>query len=191
MPDDHSASRTIELWVRSFSPTTTGPSRRRALERATRLESSERVDAVEIDVWGSEVECGTLSPYVPRLERIESRLETFEKWAARTGRRLEPFFRRRRLESTITGERREVWQLPTVALAEFDGDRLVHVAPCRDGDRTIDVFDRLEALADDGSDGSVVRYDGDRWDDEVISETETDQRAADHTHRVGPSSGPN
>ena len=88
---------------------------------------------------------------IPQLRRIESRLEAFETWAARTGRQLEPFFRSTRVESSITGESRDVWRLPTIAVAEFDeNDDLLHVAPCRDGERTIDVFDRLETLVEEG-----------------------------------------
>ena len=192
--DHQSATQTVELWIRSFAPTGTGSRRERALERLTALEADGVVDAVEVDIWGQAVERGGLSRRVPRLERIERRLESFEEWAVRTDRRLEPFFRRRRVDSAITGESREVWRLPTIALAEYDEDGLVHVAPCTDGDRTIDVFDRLEALADDGATDPVVRFDGAPGgpsSDRVIA-TAFRPEPDDRRSRVGrSSSGPN
>ena len=139
---------TVELWIRSFAPTSAGPTQERALERLDELESNAPIESIEVGVWGKEVEVDRpeRAMRIPQLCRIESRLEAFETWAARTGRQLGPFFRNTRIESSITGESHDVWRLPTIALAEFDGDDLLHVAPCRDGDRTIDVFDRFESL---------------------------------------------
>lgn len=183
MQDHQTSPRTVELWIRTFAPAATGPTCERAVQRAVDLKSAETVETVSIDVWGSVVERTTLSRHVPQLERIERRLEAFEEWAARNDRRLDPFFRRRSVESTITGESHEIWRLPTVAIAEFDEDGLVHVAPSRDGDRTIDVGERLDALSNQGSSGRVIRFDGDRsghTGDGVISESdreETDRRS--------------
>ncbi|SDR17940.1 HTH domain-containing protein [Natronobacterium texcoconense] len=158
----------VELWIRSFSPVSTGPTQERALEHVAVLEEHTAIDAA-VHVWGTEIERNATRPLrIPQLERIERRLESFEDWARDVERQLEPFFRRRRVESTITDETHEVWRPPTVALAEFDGEKLCHVAPCRDGERTIDVFDRLEALAADTN--TVLRFDGDR-------RTETDPDA--------------
>ena len=142
---------TVELWIRSFAPTSAGPTQERALERVDELKSSTPIESVDVAVWGKKVEVDRpeRAMRIPQLCRIESRLEAFETWAARTGRQLEPFFRNTRIESSITGESHDVWRLPTIAIAEFDDDELLHVAPCRDGDRTIDVFDRLETLLDD------------------------------------------
>lgn len=152
----------VELWIRSFAPVSTGPSQERALEC---LETLERETGIEtaVHVWGKEVECPSTravrSIPVPQLERIHRRLESFEEWARRAGRRLEPFFRRRRIESAITGERHEVWRLPTIALAEFDGENLLHVAPCTDGGDTVDVFDRFDVLA--SGENPTLQFDGD------------------------------
>ncbi|AXR82859.1 hypothetical protein AArcMg_2870 [Natrarchaeobaculum sulfurireducens] len=168
--DSHTAQRTIELWVRSFAPTATGPTRERALEQVVRLEATGTVESVSVDGWGAEIELETLSERVPQIRKIERRLTAFEEWAGRTDRDLEPFFRRRQVESTITGERHDVYRLPTIALAEFDERGLVHVAPCRDGDRTIDVFDRFDTLRADSRRDRLVRFDGDpddRRDDSI------------------------
>jgi len=171
--EKHTVPRTLELWVRTFAPTTTGPTRDRALEQVRRLEANGAVDAVSVEGWGAEIELETLSEHVPQIRTIERRLTAFEEWADRTDRDLEPFFRRRQLESTITGECHDVYRLPTVALAEFDDRGLVHVAPCRDGDRTIDVFDRFDTLLAESRRNRLVRFDGDpdeRRDDGSISD---------------------
>ncbi|WP_247002344.1 HTH domain-containing protein [Halosolutus gelatinilyticus] len=170
MSGHQSSSKTAELWIRSFAPASAGPTRERALERLDSLESAPSIDAVTVDGWGPEFERTEHVRRIPQLRKIEDRVRTFESWAARTGRSLQPFFRRRRVESAITGERRDVRRLPTIALAEFVDDELVHVAPCRDGERTIDVFDRLDALERGEAVDPVVTYEEKRHREEAISD---------------------
>lgn len=178
MANQPTTPATVELWLRSFDPASTGPTQERALEHLDDLEATESIESVDVDVWGKEVTVDRPDRVmrIPQLRRIETRLETFESWAERTGRDLEPFFRNTSVESTITGESYEIWRLPTLALAEFDGnDDLLHVAPCCDGDRTIDVFDRLTTLEVlDPSAGETQRpdestADGDRRTDEPVA----------------------
>ncbi|MWV40259.1 HTH domain-containing protein [Natrialba sp. INN-245] len=169
MQNTDPSSRTVELWIRSFAPATTGPTQERALERLERLEATTNVEVADVRIWGPKVEHTDRSERIPQLARIQNRLEAFESWAAQTGRRLEPFFKRSRCESTITGDRHDVHRLPTIALAEFEDGELVHVAPCVDGDRAIDVFDRFDALECGRSDDSVVRFSDGRATDGVVS----------------------
>ncbi|QSW99810.1 HTH domain-containing protein [Haloterrigena alkaliphila] len=167
---------TVELWIRSFAPSSAGPTQERALDRLDELASTASIESVEVGVWGKEVEVEGVDRAVriPQLQRIERRLEAFETWAARTDRRLEPFFRNAHVESSITGESRDVWRLPTIAVAEFDeNDDLLHVAPCRDGDRTIDVFDRFDALADDAEPHRPM--DGPRRTEEVMTDRSSER----------------
>ncbi|MFC4543150.1 HTH domain-containing protein [Halosolutus amylolyticus] len=191
MSDHQLTSKTVELWIRSFAPVTTGPTQERALERVEALESAAPIDEIEISVWGKQVERTSRSRRIPQLRTIEARLDAFERWANRTGRSLVPFFRTRTVESSITGDRYEVCRLPTIALAEFADGELVHVAPCRDGDRTIEVFDRLDALERDEATDPVVTYEETHASDESIS----DQTRSGPDRRslfVGPSPpGPN
>lgn len=185
--EPQSGSKTIELWIRSFAPVTTGPTQERALERVESLEKSDLIDTVDIGVWGKEIEQTERSRRIPQLRKIQARLESFEQWARRTDHSLAPFFRTRNVESKITGDRYEVQRLPTIALAEFEDDELIHVAPCRDGERTIDVFDRLDVLEDERKTNPVVTFEEDSQnDDEISDQTGT---TAGSAHRfVGPSS---
>lgn len=144
---DHSPDgKTVELWLRAFDPMTAGPAHDRALEFADRLETRDSIDSVRVGVWGRAFQRTDRVRSIPQLERIETTIASFETWADRTGRQLEPFFRTRHVESKLTGETFEICRLPSIALAEYRGGNVVHVAPSRDGDRTIDVLDRLEAL---------------------------------------------
>ena len=176
---------TVELWIRSFTPTSAGPTQKRALERLEELESSDPIESVEVGVWGKEIEQTDHAFRIPQLQRIETRLEAFERWAASTGRQLEPFFRNAHIESTITGNSHDVWRLPTVALAEFDEDgELLHVAPCQAGERTIDVFDRFEALLERTDRNLTV--DGDRRRDEVTTDRPSGHTASYGRGRIEP-----
>ena len=188
MADQITTPNTVELWIRSFAPTSAGPTQERALECIDDLESIAAVEAVEIGIWGKEVEVDRPDDQrtIPQLRRIETRLEAFESWAARTGRRLEPFFRNTRIDSMIADEGYDVWRLPTVALAEFDeNDDLLHVAPCQDGSRTVDVCDRLDALLEDAS--VALAQDGDRRADGTASDRRSGRRTGRGPNHVGSS----
>lgn len=188
MSEHTTTPKTVELWIRSFTPASTGSTQERALDRLDELESNTPVETIEVGVWGKEVEQTRHTSRIPQLQRIEKRLEAFESWAARTDRRLEPFFRNTHVESTITGESHDVWRLPTIALAEFDGDdQLLHVAPCRDGEQTIDVFDRFDALVDDDPDRALT-FDDDRRTDEVIVDRPSDRTTNYGQSHIEPSS---
>ena len=151
--------RTVELWTRAFTPAASGPNHERALEALETLEAVGAVDSVSIRIWGAAFERLDRERRIPQLDRIETTLAAFERWASRTGRDLDPFFRTREVESPVTDETATVCRLPTLALAEYCGDALVHVAPSRNGEQTVDVLDRLEVLLADDVDESVLGYD--------------------------------
>ncbi|WP_254769172.1 HTH domain-containing protein [Salinilacihabitans rarus] len=150
--------KTVELWLRSFAPAAAGPNHERALAHLERLESRPEVTRVDVGVWGAEVEWTPRTERISQLRTIRSRLEAFDAWADRTDRSLEPFFRERHVESTITGESYDVRRLPTLAVAEYRGGELVHVAPSRDGEAVVDALDRLDALARGEADDPVLAY---------------------------------
>lgn len=146
MPNVTPSERSVELWIRSFEParTETGD---RAVERARSLEERGPLESVRIGSWGKVVRREPRIGSVPQVRAVNERLDAFETWADRADRSIEPYFRTRRIDSTFTQEDYTVCHLPTVALAEYVDGTLVHVAPCQDGDRTVQVEDRLDALA--------------------------------------------
>lgn len=170
--------------MRSFEPTGTGRKRERALERLERLAATPAVESATVGVWGEGVEETRELDRVPQLRTVRRRLEAFDAWAERTERSLEPFFRRERVESTITGRTTDVRRLPTLALAEFAGDEVVHVAPCRDGDRTIDALDRLAAIEDEAT--SVVSFEGGERRDGATTSLDPPRSADADRTRLGP-----
>ena len=143
---DNDTQTTVELWVRSFAPTVTSEKHERALECVNRLEDRSGVESVSVRVWGRAFERTERARRIPHLEEIATTIERFETWADRTGRSLEPFFRTRHVESKITGDAADVCRLPTLALAEYRGETLSHLAPSMEDERTVTVLDRLEAL---------------------------------------------
>ncbi|THE63266.1 hypothetical protein D8Y22_19065 [Salinadaptatus halalkaliphilus] len=189
MTTDHPASRTVELWIRGCTSPAPDSNQERALDTLEQLDERGVVEGVTVGVWGDTFESSSLSEQVSQLERIQSRLEAFEAWAAENDRRLEPCFRRRQTHSQLTGANREVWRLPAVALAEFDGDDLVHVAPCRDGDRTVDIFDRLEVLESGTGSETVVRFDGNRGNPRETGDGDRTEPRTERDEFAGPRVG--
>lgn len=146
MPNSTPSARSVELWIRSFQPATTEAGDR-AVERARSLEDRGPLESVRIGSWGKVVRREPRVGSVPQVRAVNERLDAFETWADRADRSIEPYFRTKRIDSTFTQEDYTVCHLPTVALAEYVDGKLVHVAPCRDGERPVEVEDRLDALA--------------------------------------------
>lgn len=162
----------VELWVRSFAPTVTGTAHERAIDHLKALEDRASIDSASIRIWGQTFERSERARRVPHLERIETTLEDFEVWADRTGRSLEPFFRTQHVESTITDDEADVCRLPTLALAEYRDEEVRHLAPSTDGEWTISVLERLEALCSGDAEpapleGPVLSFDEDSSDSRV------------------------
>lgn len=166
MNTQQAGERTVTLWIRSFAPAMAGEKQESAIERLGTLTTREVLDDVEINIWGQKVELGERRFQAPQIERITAALAAFERWADHTGHCLEPFFRQRQITSTITDDTYHICRLPTLALAEYEDDELVHVAPCQAGEETITVDERLEHLASDVPDDAQDETDrNERHDD--------------------------
>ena len=161
MQRENAPPKTVELWIRSFTPTAVGPHYERALDRLEDLAARPGIRTATVGVWGKEVERTDERASVPQLRTIQRRLESVDAWSRQVGRDIEPFFRYTRVESSITDDSYDVWRPPSLAVLEFRGDELVHVAPSRDGDRTIDAITRLEDLARDDAIDPVLSFDDD------------------------------
>lgn len=134
----------ITLWTRSRTDSVVSANRELAFEYARRLERAGVT--VDVQTWGKTIEA-RVAPDPPGADRVANAIDSFVRWAEVTGRSLDPFFRERRFDASVLSPARQIRRLPTVAIAEYSGGDLVHVAPSRDGPRTVDVLDRLERLA--------------------------------------------
>jgi hypothetical protein len=136
--------RRLELFVRSLAPAH-GPAADHA-ERVRALAAADRVAAADVFVWGEEVGLSTTAFRTPVEKCVLERVAAFRAWAADRGATMEPFFETRDVRGTITGESYTTLRLPASCLAEYVDSDLVHVAPVREGSRTVAVGDRLREL---------------------------------------------
>jgi hypothetical protein len=121
--------------------------------RLANLDEDDCIEGVDLSTWQSRVRLD--SPDTEDEARAIERYRSFERWAAREGVSLEPFFETWERHSSIVDVDYEELVTPVVCLAVFDGSDVVEVAPRRDGDRTYTVDDSLAALE------STVRDDVD------------------------------
>lgn len=140
----------MELLVGSLAPPCSMAEQEALIERLDRLERSGTVAEVTVRVWGRRVcpEGPTARTDAGRFAL--DRLAAFGAWAEESGQSLEPFFRREQHRSALTGESYPAVLLPTVTLAEFRGDELVHVTPHVVDGRAVSVAERLDALEGGG-----------------------------------------
>jgi hypothetical protein len=134
-----------ELWIRSFAPVGGGESQAETLARLRALEASGRFDDVTVRLWGKRVGASRTATLAASGTTILDRVAAFEAWAAEADCSLDPFFRRGE-RVAVTGDRHEAQELPAVALAEYRGGEVCHVAPCTDDDAVVTVADRLTEL---------------------------------------------
>jgi hypothetical protein len=135
-----------ELWIRSYAPVGGGESQDETLARLRDLEASGRFDDVTVRLWGKRVGVSTNGALTESGSTVRERVAAFEAWAGEADCSLAPFFERVERSSGVTGDRDEAQVLPAVALAEYRGGEVGHVAPCTDGETVVTVEDRLGEL---------------------------------------------
>lgn len=147
---NETATRRVELFVRSLSP---DPARNPAndhLPRLRTLADRGRVD-LTVSVWGREVglsQTATTGPGSHVLERVAD----FRGWADEYGVSLTPFFREREVDSGLTGESYAALVLPAACLAEYRDGNLTAVTPHAADSTVRSVRDHVDWLetTDDG-----------------------------------------
>lgn len=145
MTSEGSPPETIEAHVRSLSPEGS-PQQGPIFEGLDRLSGEGLIDYWTVHVVGDTVCPDTASSTQPG-QFICDRIRQFREWADRQGVSFGRYFERRTVDSELTGEEYETMVLPTVTLAEFDGDdSLRFVSPCFDGETQHTPMDRLEQL---------------------------------------------
>jgi len=134
----------VELFVRSLSPAGARDRPAAVIDRLDALVEAGHLDNHSVFVWGTEVGLSTSVAGPERTELVLDRVGQFRAWAADRNAALAGVETRE--ASTLTGETYTALSLPVLALAEYDGDRLVGVAPCRTEHENRTVEGRLEAL---------------------------------------------
>lgn len=144
-PDDHR----LELYVRSLAATPSQTNHEAVITRLDQFVDDAVVDEYTVHIWGKEVAVESPATQTATGQCILKRLKQFRHWADRNKLSITSFFDRRDVDSSITGERYTAIVVPTLTLAEFDGDSLRRMAPCTDGKTAYTVFDLLDAIETD------------------------------------------
>lgn len=134
----------VEFHVRSLSEARDPTNEH--IDRLRRLADRGVVD-LSVSVWGREVGLSTAATETEAGRHVLDRVASFREWADDRDVSVEPFFRTRRVDSDITGERYTVLVLPSACLAEYRAGELVHVTPYTTGSAVHSVTDRIDRLA--------------------------------------------
>lgn len=118
--------------------------RYRVLTRLHRLADAGTLASVDVDVWGSHAVTDSLTDHDDAT--AAEVVPDFERWAEEHGYTLAPAFACRERGSILGDDTREVWVVPLVTLAVYEGDRLEAVYPHADGGRVRTVDDGLATL---------------------------------------------
>jgi len=145
-----------ELWIRSFAPVGGDERQEAAVERLQRMANEGRLADLTVRMWGKKMRRSSAAAYTEEGQVVFDRFEEFREWAAGEGRELEPFFEERTERCEFTDTEDSVVVLPSVALAEYRDDDLVHLAPHVDGDERVTVRERIEQLRGE-DDAEVAR----------------------------------
>lgn len=140
------ATTHTELFVRSLAPTTGRTRQRDVVERLQALVDGGRIESIDCHVSG-----GRLCPSSRAAETepgafLLGRYRAFEQWARVRDRDLVGFEERREDDGDGPDAESRI-RFPSVALAEFDGDRLAFVTPSRDDGEPTTVAERVRRLA--------------------------------------------
>lgn len=136
----------VELYVRSLAATPSQTNHEAVIDRLEQFVDEGIVDEYTVQIWGKKVAMESPAAQTETGQFIHERLKKFRHWASVNQLSITSFFERQDVESSITGEQYTAIVLPTLTLAEFDGDSLRGMAPCTDGDTVYTVFDLLDAI---------------------------------------------
>lgn len=151
-----SARMSMELFVRSLTPSGAAQRQEAILDRLERLDERGVIDGYTVTVWGEQVVPGSLAARTDAGKEIVATVDSFEEWASAMGVSVDRFFEEQSVESAVTGERYAATSLPVLAMAEYvDGD-LAWVTPHEDEDGVHTVVDRLDRI-EEGTEANADR----------------------------------
>jgi hypothetical protein len=138
-------SRTLTLYVRSLAPAGLQSHHETVFERLDGLKAAGVIDDYSVRVWGKSVSPDA-AEWTDSGQAIWEQLARFREWADDNDASLRSFFDEEAVHSELTGQTYTRVLLPTMTLAEYEGDELRFVAPCSDGETVHTVADRLDEL---------------------------------------------
>lgn len=137
---------TVDLYLRSFGNVSTQSSRDTGITRLERLRERGVVADVTVEVRGNRVIPDGATARTDEGRETLDQIERFRSWADQAGMSLESFFDAEETRSPITDEDYTTLPLPTMTLAEYQGEQLRFVAPYTDTKTPYTAADRLETL---------------------------------------------
>jgi len=138
----------IELYVRSMLPTGAHERQEAVIERLDRLDAEGDIAGYDLIVWGRQVARESAAAHTDEGRYVLNRVAEFKQWALSNNVSLESFYQTTEVDSEATETSYDAIVLPVMGLAEYDGEELVHVAPCTEGDTVHGIVDRLDRLAE-------------------------------------------
>jgi hypothetical protein len=142
-----SARPSVELFVRSLSPSGATHRQEAILDRLDRLDEQDVIEDYTVTVWGERIGPDSLAAETDTGQRTLNSVAEFESWADANGVSVERFYPVETVDSTLAGDRYTAISLPVMAMAEFVDGELCHVTPHED-DRVRTVADRLDTFED-------------------------------------------
>ena len=136
----------IELYVRSLLPDGAGKRQDAIIDELDALERDGEIAGYDVIVWGKQIAPQSAAASTDEGRYILNRVAEFKQWALSNNVSLESFYERRTVDSAVAEAATDAVRLPVVGLAEYEGDELVHVAPCTKGETVHTITDRLERL---------------------------------------------
>lgn len=147
----------VELYVRSLAPRGVRPHQVAVIETLDSLVDQGSIDRYTVHVCGRHAPATLAETTTEFGVFLLNRVADFREWAERNGWSLGPLFETRTVDSSITGEQRDVLELPVMAMAEYHEDDLRFVAPCSTDEREWTVQNRLDALSARGDPDTTKR----------------------------------
>jgi hypothetical protein len=136
---------TIELYTRSLANPGVMPQQGAVISRLARLEEQNHIADFTVHIWPKRIAHDAVTAKTDPGAAILHQITRFREWTQGKGYSL-PSFTTDDADSPLTGEEYATTALPSVTLAEYQGDTLWFVAPWTDGETQYSVSDRLDSL---------------------------------------------
>lgn len=120
----------VQVFLRSLgAPAGCQDKQAAVFETLDRLEDAGIVSTSSVSLWGDRIYLSDRCSRTPVGEFVRGKIREFGEWAGeREG--VDLHFERRSIDSSITGESREMIRPPQVSLAVYADDSLAGVFPC-------------------------------------------------------------